>query len=103
MLVLTGTGVINGYFLVGSLSALFNTPYGEVLLVKLFLFFIILCVAGWNRYRLLPAFFAKTSSDHRDEAVTLLAKLRTFVLIEFSLAVGILAVVSLLGTMPPSR
>ena len=35
--VLIGSGLVNSWFLVGSISGLFNTPYGQLLLIKLLL------------------------------------------------------------------
>lgn len=93
---LVATGTINSFFLVGSFPALVTTLYGRILCLKLLLLLIILVIASWNRFRLLPRLFA--SSGPMD---VLLRRLRYFVAIEFVLAVAIVAVVSVLGITPP--
>jgi putative copper export protein len=52
---LVGTGVINGWFLVGSPSNLIEQPYGPILLLKLLLFTGMLALAAVNRFWLVPA------------------------------------------------
>jgi len=52
---LVASGLLNGWFLVGSLSALIGTTYGELLLLKLGLFGLMLCLAASNRFWLVPA------------------------------------------------
>ncbi len=52
---LVAFGLLNGWFLVGSLSALIGTTYGELLLLKLGLFGLMLCLAASNRFWLVPA------------------------------------------------
>ena len=93
--VLVLTGIVNSCFLVGSFPALVGSLYGRILCLKLALLAVILGLAGWNRWRLLPLL--------ADEAGRLprLGRLRSFVLAEFSLAMGIIAVVAVLGTTPP--
>jgi copper transport protein len=48
-------GLVLGVVQVGSLRGLFTTSYGQLLLVKLAVVAVILAMAGFNRYRLLPA------------------------------------------------
>ena len=47
-------GTVLGMTLVGSVSALFETTYGQLLLVKLAVFGLLLVMAGYNRWFLLP-------------------------------------------------
>ena len=48
------TGAANTLFLVGSLGAMFGTPYGRLLAVKILLFLVMVAVASINRFRLAP-------------------------------------------------
>jgi putative copper resistance protein D len=95
--VLVGTGLINGWFLVGSVAGLVNTPYGQMLLVKLALFAGMISLAAANRFWLVPSLLASTTVR-----TVWLRRLRNHVLGEQLLGLMILAVVSLLGTMQPA-
>src|SRR5437868_10918986 len=86
------TGAINALLLVGSLGAMLNTPYGRLLAFKILLFLVMVVVASINRFHLAP----RLSEDPG----TLRALGRT-VALEQSLGLGVLAIVSLLGTWPP--
>lgn len=48
------TGVVNGWYLVGSVPRLFGTPYGHLLLLKLALFVPMLALVAINRVCLMP-------------------------------------------------
>jgi putative copper resistance protein D len=87
------TGAVNSLLLVGSLGAMFGTPYGRLLALKILLFLAMAVVALINRFRLAP----RISRD----AATLGALGRT-VALEQGLGLAILAVVSVLGTWPPA-
>lgn len=99
--VLAASGIVNAFFLVGSFSALIATPYGQVLCLKLLLFSGMLVIASWNRWRLLPRLLY--SGGESADARPLLRRLRNFVLAELSLAIAVIFVVALLGTLPPPR
>jgi hypothetical protein len=51
---LFATGLLNTWFLVGTLPGLVGTTYGELLLLKISLFVAMLALAAFNRLRLLP-------------------------------------------------
>ncbi|HEY2824327.1 MAG TPA: copper homeostasis membrane protein CopD [Gemmatimonadales bacterium] len=87
------TGAINSLLLVGSLPAMFGTPYGRLLALKILLFLAMVVVALINRFRLAPRI--------SDDAVALNALCRT-IGVEQTLGLCILAVVSVLGTWPPA-
>jgi putative copper resistance protein D len=94
---LVASGSINGWFLIGSLSALIGTGYGELLLLKLGLLALMLCLAAANRFWLIPALAkALTESD------LVLARLRRHILAEQILGILVVGIVSLLGTLSPS-
>jgi len=61
-------GVVLAYLLLGSVEALVTTSYGQLLLVKLMLFMLLLTLAAVNKYRWLPAL------EHSTEAAPLLAR-----------------------------
>lgn len=94
---LVGTGLVNSWFLVGSLSNLFATGYGQLLLVKLALFLGMLALAVANRFWLVPA-LEKTTAGR----TTYLRKLRNHVAGEQLLGMTVLVTVSVLGTAQPA-
>ena len=95
--VLIGSGLINSWYLVGSISNLLSTPYGQLLLVKLAFFGGMLGLAFANRFWLVPAL-----TKGGNEAATSNAKLRRNVLAEQSLGVLVIAIVSVLGMLEPA-
>ncbi len=96
---LIGTGVINSWFLVGSISNLMTTLYGQVLLAKLGLFAGMLALAVANRFWLVPSIGEVRSGG---EPETSLRQLRHHVFGEQVLGLVVLAIVGLLGTLPPA-
>lgn len=96
---LIGSGVINSWFLVGSISNLTTTLYGQMLLAKLALFAGMLALAVANRFWLVPSIGGVRSGR---EPETPLRKLRRHVMGEQVLGLAILAIVSSLGTLPPA-
>src|SRR5258707_2730565 len=87
------TGAINSLLLVGSLRAMFGTPYGRLLAFKILLFLAMVAVAMINRFRLAPRL-------SRDPGA--LRELRRTVALEQSLGLAVLAIGSVLGTWPPA-
>jgi len=55
VILLTVAGLVLGIVQVGSLSRLFTTSYGQLLLAKIAIVAVIVAMAGYNRYRVLPA------------------------------------------------
>lgn len=96
---LVASGSINGWFLIGSLSTLISTSYGELLLMKLGLFGLMLCLAASNRFRLVPGLTKMATANRSDLA---LATLRHNIVAEQILGIFVMAIVSLLGTLPPT-
>lgn len=88
------TGVINTAILVGSVGALVTTHYGQLLLVKLALFAIMLTFAAVNRLSLTPRL--GKSGD-----IALGALIRNSI-VELTLGLAIFAIVGLLGTLHPA-
>jgi len=95
--VLIVSGISNSWLLVGSIHALFTTPYGGLLLVKLTLFAILVCFGARNRF-LVKAKLPKAAADP-----DLLAQLRRNVIWEACLGVAVVVIVGSLGVTPPAR
>jgi putative copper resistance protein D len=94
--VLVASGISNSWVLVGSIHALFTTPYGRLLLVKLALFGILVAFGARNRF-LVKAKLTKAAADPDS-----LAQLRRNVLWEAFLGVAVVVIVACLGVTPPA-
>jgi copper resistance protein D len=90
------TGIVNTALLVGSVDGLIGTPYGRLLLVKISLFLLLVVVAVINRLILVPWIGREALPRSGTSA------LRLTIGIEQMLGLGILVVVSVLGTWPPA-
>jgi putative copper resistance protein D len=98
---LVGTGIVNSWFLIGSVSNLLTTPYGLVLLAKLLLFAGMVALAAANRFWLVPA-MSNAQPYGSERSMVWLRRLRNHVFGEQLLGAVVLLVVSLLGTMKPA-
>lgn len=97
---LAATGLLNGWFTVGTenLSAVPTTPYGRLLITKLVLFAAMLALAAANRFLLTPRLAARLDSGGAEPSI---AALRRSVATEASLGLGVFALVAWFGTLPP--
>jgi putative copper resistance protein D len=95
---LIGSGLVNSWFLVGTVSGFLETDYGRVLVTKLVLFAGMLALAVSNRFWIVPS-LAKARTN-RPSVWT--ARLRNHVLCEQLLGLIVLLIVSVLGTMRPA-
>jgi putative copper resistance protein D len=100
--VLIASGAGNACLIVGSIQGMIFTDYGRLLDFKLGVFLVILGIAGWNRYHLLPLLFSRARGTGRSTSAVWI-RLRTFVSCELGLAVLIILVVAVLGTTPSPR
>jgi len=98
---LIGSGLLNGWFLIGNVSGLFATPYGQLLILKLVLFAGMLALAVSNRFWIVPS-LTKARTDDPNGSTAWTARLRSHVLGEQFLGLTVLLVVSILGTMRPA-
>lgn len=100
---LVATGLLNTYFIVGSLGALFMTDYGRLLLFKIALFVLMLCLGAWNLLVLKPRLFraAIVESQTAESDATPIRLLIRSVACETFLAGGVLLVIGFLGATPP--
>jgi putative copper resistance protein D len=97
---LVGTGLVNSWLLVGSVSGLFQTSYGRILLGKLVFFAGMLALAAANRFWLVPEMEAASAGPGGRELWR--SRLRTHVLGEQALGLLVLLSVSVLGTIRPA-
>ena len=93
--VLVVSGISNSWLLVGSIYALFTTPYGWLLLFKLTLFAILVSFGARNRF-VLKTLKTPAGPD-------LLPQVRRNVLCEVSLGAAVVVIVACLGVTPPAR
>jgi putative copper resistance protein D len=96
---LLATGIINSWVLVGGVSALFETDYGRLLVLKIALFLVMLSVAAINRTRLTPRLVQESDVSAARGAMR---QLRINCMIEMALGAIILVIVGALGTLPPA-
>jgi putative copper resistance protein D len=96
--VLVASGLLNGWYLVGSLAGLVGTSYGQLLILKLCLFAGMLCLAVTNRFWLLPSLRRNGDGGRH----SLLARLRRNVVAEETLGLLVILIVGALGTMEPA-
>lgn len=99
VLVLAITGTANAIYLVGSFSNLIGQPYGRWLLAKIIFFGVALAIASVNLLRLKPRLIAERFDPGKAGATA--ARLRRNVQFELALGSGIVAVVAVLGILPP--
>src|SRR5271165_6285325 len=98
--VLLAAGIVNTWFLAGTVPALVGTQYGRLLLAKIGLFVAMLMVAAVNLLRLTPR-LAAGAGGTRDVVWRTVARLQRNARIETGLGLGVLVIVGVLGRLPP--
>ena len=93
------TGIVNTWFLAGTIAALIGTLYGQLLLLKVALFAVMIAVASRNRRRFIPR-LTDLAGAAADRLLALL-QLRRNVLTEAGIGVFVLAIVGIIGILPP--
>jgi putative copper export protein/mono/diheme cytochrome c family protein len=88
------TGIVNTWYLAGSVPALVGTDYGRLLMAKIALFLVMASIATVNRFRLRPRLL-------HGESIDALRQLERNSAIEALMGVIILVIVAMLGTMAP--
>ena len=98
--VIVASGLVNSYMLVGPMHImdLPFTRYGQLLIIKLSLFALMLLLAAANRFRLTPALAVALEQADTTRAV---AALRRSIACEAGAALTILGVVAWMGTLSP--
>jgi len=89
------TGLINTWFLVGSLAILLDSTYGKLLLIKVTMFLVMLGIAAVNRTLLSPKITA------REARTGALRRLAHNSVLEAGLGLAIIFIVGILGTLAP--
>ena len=95
--VLVLSGISNSWLLVGSIHALFTTPYGRLLVFKLTLFAILIGLGGRNR------FLVKAMRRRAVAGPDLVSQVRRNILCEICFGAAVVAIVACLGVTPPAR
>jgi putative copper resistance protein D len=93
------SGIVNAWILVGSFRGLFVTEYGQLLILKLVIFALMLAFAAVNRFWLTPRLALRSGKTEQPEALRQLARNST---IEIALGLAIFAIVGVLGTQHPA-
>lgn len=93
------TGIVNAWILVGSIHALIVTGYGQLLLLKLGVFAMMLTLATINRFWLTPRLAFSPEHESQTEALRQLARNGVT---EIALGFTIFAIVGVLGTLHPA-
>jgi copper resistance protein D len=93
------TGIVNAWILVGSIQALIVTGYGQLLMLKLVVFAIMLGFAAINRLWLTPQLAFSCENEPQLEA---LRRLTRNSVTEIALGLTIFAIVGVLGTLHPA-
>ncbi|WGX98521.1 copper resistance CopC/CopD family protein [Nocardioides sp. L-11A] len=92
------TGVLLGWRIVGSWTRLVEETYGRLLLVKVAVVLVVVAIAAYNRFRLVPRVGRDGGHDERRRATGLV---RRTVLAEAMLLVVVLGVTGFLTQKPP--
>ncbi len=93
------TGIINTWYLAGSVSALTGSTYGRLLLIKLALFLIMVGIAVFNWSQLTPKLVRNADGGAARKARRALCRNAA---IEASCGAAIIGIVAVLGTLPPA-
>ena len=98
---LSGTGLVNSVFLIGSIQAVFTTPYGRLLLAKLVLFAAMVCIGAWNLLVLKPKLAVKVQPENVASQNLHTRILFRNILFEIGLGTAVFFIVGMLGTTSP--
>lgn len=98
---LVATGLVNTWFLVGPdrLGALLTTPYGLLLSAKLAVFVGMLALAASNRFVLTPGLHRALEVENQKPSA--IGALRRSLVLETLMAVILLGLVAMMGTLAP--
>jgi copper resistance protein D len=97
---LFSAGLVNTWFLAGTAPTLIGTEYGRLLLAKIAIFLTMVVIAAVNLLRLTPR-LADPSARTTGGVWATVAQLRWNTVIEASCGLAVLAIVGVLGTLPP--
>lgn len=97
---LFSAGLVNTWFLAGTIPALIGTEYGRLLLAKIAIFIAMVVIAAVNLLRLTPR-LAASSGRTEGRVWATVAQLRRNAVVEASCGLAILTIVGALGILPP--
>jgi putative copper resistance protein D len=103
VIVLMATGFFNAWTLVGAVPPLMGTPYGKLLLIKLFLLLPLIGVAAINLLNLKPRILALGIERSLASIRELLVRLKRNVAKEAILGACVLLIVGAMSVTPPAR
>jgi putative copper resistance protein D len=95
------TGIVNTWYLAGSIEALTGTYYGQLLLAKIALFFVMVAIAAVNRQHLTPRLM-RSAGETDLAAFDAISPLRRNAVIEALAGAAIICIVAVLGTKAPA-
>lgn len=100
VVILTATGLVNAFILVGpeNASSALTGTYGRLLALKVGLFALMIGLAASNRFVLTPALGRSAGSFALDAT---LGRLRRSLVLETALGAALLAAVAVMGTLAP--
>jgi putative copper resistance protein D len=93
-------GLVNTWFLAGSVPALIGTEYGRLLLAKIAVFVTMVTFGSVNLLRMTPR-LAPAAGARRSPTVAALGHLQRNALVEAGLGLCVLGIVAVLGILPP--
>ncbi len=93
------SGIVNSWYLVGSIPALTDTDYGRLLTIKVLLFLVMVGIAAMNWSWLTPKLVQNADITAAQRARR---RLRRNAAIEVALGTAIILIVAVLGTLPPA-
>jgi copper resistance protein D len=100
--VMASTGLLNSIFTIGSFQALLTSTYGQMLVAKLILFFVMIGFGAMNLFLLKPRIVVDLSTVQLGGKQPLGSLLRN-VLWEIALGTVVVLIVGLLGITPPPK
>jgi putative copper export protein/mono/diheme cytochrome c family protein len=98
--ILFSAGLVNTWFLTGTIPALIGTEYGHLLLAKIAIFAAMVVIGAVNMLRLTPR-LADPSGKGTSRIWTAVAQLRWNAVVEASCGLAVLAIVGVLGILRP--
>lgn len=103
VIVVLATGGYQIWHQVGSLDALFKTPYGQALLVKLVIVLFLLGLGATNRYYILPQLVRREAEESATAAGGPLRKLLHTLSLEIGIGLAVILCAAFLMQLPPAR
>ncbi|HTV44105.1 MAG TPA: copper homeostasis membrane protein CopD [Stellaceae bacterium] len=105
--ILFAAGLVNTWFLAGSIPALIGTLYGRLLLAKITIFAMMVVIGAVNLLRMAPRLAGAADAGRTDggsphRAMAASDHLRRNAMIEAALGLVVLGIVGLLGILPPA-